>query len=79
MVDSKIPIVVSPYVPKAPCYEVDYSRPLALRLFHGRTTDLREWEEDQIFLIGGDAVMRPETCGVIRLRAQADSDSKETK
>ncbi len=63
----EIPILTSPYVPKAECFEPSYSRPLIRRLFAGRTVDLREWEEDQIFLIGGDYIMRPETCGVIRV------------
>ncbi len=61
-----IPVVTSPYVPKAERYEVDYSRPLVVRLCHGRTVDLRVWDEDQIFVLGGDLVMRLETCGVIR-------------
>lgn len=61
-----IPILTSPYVPKAECSEVDYSRPLIVRLFHGRTVDLRYWEEDQAFVLGGDLVMRPETFGVMR-------------
>ena len=60
------PIFTSPYVPKYERYEVDYSRPLIARLVHGRTVDIRVWEEDQIFLIGGDFVTRPEMCGVIR-------------
>jgi len=62
----RIPIVTSPYVPKAERYEVDYSRSLIMRLFDGRTIDLRIWEEDQVFVLGGDLVMRPETYGVIR-------------
>lgn len=64
-----IPIVTSPYVPKYERFEVDYSRPLIVRLCHGRTVDLREWEEDQIFLMPGggpNLIMRPETYAVIR-------------
>ena len=61
-----IPILTSPYVPKVECFEADYSRPLVVRLCHGRTVDLRMWEEDQVFLFGGDLWMRPETCGLIR-------------
>ncbi len=61
-----IPIVTSPYVPKAEHYEADYSRPLFRRLLEGRTVDLREWETDQVFLIAGDYVMSPETCAVLQ-------------
>ncbi len=64
------PIVVSEYVPKAEHYEADYSRPLVVRLVHGRTVDLRTWEEDQVFLVSFDdrdrVIMRPEALGVIR-------------
>lgn len=63
-------IRISPYVPKVECFEVDYSRPLIVRLVHGRTVDLRTWEEEQIFFVSmdgrGRVIMRPETLGVIR-------------
>ncbi len=62
-----IPIITSPYVPKVECFEANYSRPLIVRLCHGRTVDLRVWEEDQVFFLAGGAIsMRPETYGVIR-------------
>jgi hypothetical protein len=64
-----IPIITSPYVPKVERFEVDYSRPLLRRLLEGRTVDLREWEEDQIFLMPGggpNLIMRPEMYAVIR-------------
>ena len=69
-----IPVVLSEFVPKAPRYEIDYSRPLVVRWLRGRMVDVRMWEEDQVFVFGGDQapvlnrglVMRPETFGVIR-------------
>lgn len=64
-----IPILTSPYVPRLECFEADYSRPLIRRLLEGRTVDLREWEEDQIFLMplgGPNLIMTPEMYGVIQ-------------
>lgn len=61
-----IPVILSEWVPKAEHYEADYSRPLIRRLLEGRTVDLREWETDQVFLIGDRYVVHPERCGVIR-------------
>lgn len=61
-----IPIIVSPYVPKIECFEEEYSRPLIVKMLHGRTVDIRTWEEDQLFLLGGSFWSSPEACAVIR-------------
>ena len=61
-----IPVVFSEFVPKAQRYGVDYSRPLVVRWLQGRMVGVRMWEEDQVFVLGGDLVMRPEAYGVIR-------------
>lgn len=61
-----IPIITSPYVPKIELFEEEYSRPLIVKLLHGRTVDIRTWEEDQVFLLGGAYWSTPESVGVIR-------------
>ncbi len=61
-----IPVITSPYVPKWECSEVDYSRPLIVRLFHGRMTDFRYWEEDQMFIMGVDWASGPDRTVVVR-------------
>lgn len=61
-----IPIIVSPYVPKLELFEEAYTRPLIVKLLHGRTVDIRTWEEDQVFLLGGDYWASPESVAVIR-------------
>ena len=61
-------IIVSPYVPKIECFEEEYSRPLIVKMLHGRTVDIRTWEEDQLFLVdrGADWRGSPKSFGVIR-------------
>lgn len=60
-----IPVITSEYVPKAQHYEADYSRPLIVRLLHGRMIDLREWETDQVFFIGDTVLMDPKRYAVL--------------